>query len=398
MKVADPRELPVIGLIWPQFAPYHVDRCEAVAARLSGKAEVLAVEVATTSVTYAWAPSGEVKGVRKRTLFPGQSYDAIGKMKRYWHQFRALRRCDMVLIGVSYSNLDIAMLAYSLRLCGVRVIMMTESKFDDSQRRLEREMLKPLVFAPYFGAIVGGVRQASYMRFLGYRRRLVVSGYDTVNLDRVRAMGGGVAAPDGTPFADRPFVFVGRFVTKKNLPILLDAYKRYTALCDGPPRRLVLVGGGELDREVRARIAALGIAALVDLPGFLQAEAVATMLASALALILPSIEEQWGLVVNEALAFNLPIIASENVGSCDFLVRNLVNGYVVEPDSVEGFARAMQHLAANEARWRDMVEQSRACAALGHTDRFGDAVEAMLADRMPVAVSSMANGAVRQLG
>ena len=295
----------------------------------------------------------------------------------FWRQFRALRRCHMVFVGISYGRFDIALLSYSLRLFGVRMIMMTDSKFDDMQRIIERELLKVIVFAPFSGVIVGGLRQATYMRFLGYRRRPVVPGYDTVNLDRVRAIGGGVAAPDGTPFAERAFVFVGRFVPKKNLLVLLDAYRRYRDLAGPEARRLLLVGSGELEGEIRARIAALDLADRVEITGFLQAEGVAGKLAGALALVLPSVEEQWGLVVNEALAFNLPIIASESVGSRDFLVRNLVNGYVVEPESVEGFARAMLAMAASEESWRGMVDQSRALAPRAHSDRFADAVEAM---------------------
>ena len=371
--------LPVVGLLWPQFAPYHVDRCEAAAERLAGKASILAVEVATNSATYAWSPSGAVRGGRKVTLFPGTSYDSVPLPRLYWREFQALRRCDMVLIGVSYGRLDVVLLAYSLRLMGVRLIMMTESKFDDRPRAIERELVKLLVFAPFSGVIVGGARQASYMRFLGYRRRRLVPGYDTVDLDRVLASGGGVAAPDGPPFAERPFVFVGRFVAKKNLLVLLDAYRRYCDLAGPAARRLSLVGSGELEAGIRARIAALDLGDRVEIAGFLQADGVAARLAGALALVLPSVEEQWGLVVNEALAFNLPVIASENVGSRDFLVRNLVNGYVVEPQSVEGFAQAMLAMGADEARWRAMVAESRKLAPLAHTDRFGEAVEAMLA-------------------
>ena len=47
--------------------------------------------------------------------------------------------------------------------------------------------------------------------------------------------------------------------------------------------------------------------------GFQQAPFIAHALASAVCLLLPSIEEQWGLVVNEALAFGLPVIVSPRV-------------------------------------------------------------------------------------
>ena len=102
------------------------------------------------------------------------------------------------------------------------------------------------------------------------------------------------------------------------------------------------------------------------------------MLSSSLALVLASREEQWGLVVNEALAFGLPAIVSTEVGSRDALVRNLVNGYVVEPGSADGIAAAMRAMTASREAWEAMVAASHARAWMGDTDRLADAVELLL--------------------
>lgn len=373
------RRRPRLALLFAQFSAYHVDRCEAVAARLGDRFEVVAVEVATRSDTYAWDPSGTVAGAHKLTLFPGSSYDQVHWLRRLWAQLRALWRCRVVLIGIGYNEPDIVLLAWLLRLVGVQVVLMSESKFDDRPRRAGFELFKALLLAPYTAAIVGGRRQADYMRFLGFRRRPVVPGYDTVGLERVRAMGGGVAAPDGTPFAARPFVFVGRFVAKKGLAHLLEAYARYAQEAGGKARRLVLVGGGPDEAALRAQADALGIEQQVEFAGFLGAAAVARRLADALALVLVSREEQWGLVVNEALAFHLPLIVSEPVGSRDALVRNLVNGFVVEPGSSESMARALQDMASSETEWRRMVAASAERAWMGDVARLADAAELLCA-------------------
>ena len=75
--------LPQIALIWSQFTDTHVDRCNAVAERFQGRAEILAVEIATTSTLYAqFSPGREMGGGRKATLFPGQSFDAIPRWRR----------------------------------------------------------------------------------------------------------------------------------------------------------------------------------------------------------------------------------------------------------------------------------------------------------------------------
>lgn len=377
---------PRIAILFSQFAAYHVDRCEAVARRLEGRAEVLAVEVATTSTTYAWAASGAVDGARKLTLFPGEAYDAIAWPRRLLRQFAALWRCRMVLVGIGYNERDIIVLSWLLRLCGVYVVALSESKFDDFERTAPYEWFKALVLQAYSAAIVGGARQASYFRFLGFRKRPVLPGYDTVGIARVRAMAGNAK----TAFAARPFAFVGRFVAKKNLPVLIEAYAAYRASTGPDARRLVLIGAGPAEPAIREQIDALGLAASVDLPGFIGPEDVARQLASSLALVLPSRVEQWGLVVNEALALGLPVIVSTAVGARDALVRNLVNGCVIEPGSPESLAAAMAWIGEDEARWRRLSVASDARASLGDTERLADSVELLLDPRVEPAASRLA--------
>ena len=363
---------PRIALLFSQFAAYHMDRCEAVARRLQGRAQVLALEVAATSAAYAWERSGSLDMARKATLFPRSSYENIGTFRKLFAQFRALRHCHMVLIGIPYNRPDIVILAWLLWLFGVRVVLLSESKFDDFPRSLKVELVKALLFGPYCAAIGGGRRHLAYFRFLGFRRRTVLPGYDGVSLERVRSQAG-----DGqVAYADRHFVFVGRFVAKKNLFELVDAYALYARKAGGGARKLVLAGSGPLEPELRARIGALGLSELVDFPGFLPAAEVSRLLAGSLALVLVSTVEQWGLVVNEALA--LPVIVSSPVGARDALVRNLVNGYVVETGSVEGLARAMALLSSDEACWRDLSQGSHSRAWLGDAERLADAVEVLL--------------------
>jgi glycosyltransferase involved in cell wall biosynthesis len=253
---------------------------------------------------------------------------------------------------------------------------MSESKFDDFPRSWFREALKALVLAPYRAAIIGARRQHDYLRFLGFRRRPVVPGYDTVGLDRIRRRAEQAGPP--VPFDERAFLFVGRFVAKKNLPVLIEGYARYVALAGADARRLVLAGSGPDEPGLRAAIARLKLEGRVELTGFLDANAVTDHLRRALALVLVSHEEQWGLVVNEALALGLPAIVSTAVGSRDVLVRNLCNGHVVEPDSSEGIARAMLALAESEERWHAMVAISHERAWMADSERIADAVEFLI--------------------
>ena len=144
-----------------------------------------------------------------------------------------------------------------------------------------------------------------------------------------------------------------------------------------------------IDRDMAKGVAeAHGVNDRVDFPGFLDASAVAQQLRGGLALVLVSSEEQWGLVVNEALAFGLPAIISPATGSGDLLVRNLLNGYVIEQGSPHGLAQAMANLAGDEALWRSMVAASHARAWLGDTERLADAAEALI-DASPAAIDKV---------
>ncbi len=319
-----------------------------------------------------------MRGARKITLFPGESFDAISPFRRFRAMFAALRACDVVAIGLSYADRDAILLSWSLRLLGKKVVVFSESKFDDTRRSVLFELGKSTLLRCYSAAIVGGRRHVDYFRFLRFHRRPIIPGYDGVDLERVRRQAGGIMAPEGAGYEARPFVYVGRFVGKKNLERLIEGYARYVALTAGAPRRLILVGSGTEEGMLRERIAELEVGHLIDLPGFLSADAVSRTLAGSLALVLVSREEQWGLVVNEALALGLPAIVSRQVGSADALIRNLVNGFVVDSNCPEAIGRAMHHVASDRESWERMVAGSHGRAWMGDTERLADAMELLL--------------------
>lgn len=363
-----------VALIWEQFAPYHIDRIEAVGRRLAGRAEVLAIEVATASATYDWKPSGAIRHATKVTLFPDQRYEQIHPLRRLWRQWRQLKDCTHVFIGISYARLDIIILSWVLQLLGRRVVMISDAKFDDRVRLVSREWAKGLLLCAYDAALVAGKRHHDFVRMLGFRRRKILPGCDTVGVERIRREAGDAVL---SPFQKRYFICVARFVPKKNLFGLVDVYSKYVELSKAEPRKLILVGSGPLEDALRRHAAALGISDRVEFTGFLSSIEVSRLIAGSLALLLLSTEEQWGLVVNEAIALGIPPIVSHAVGASDLLVRNLVNGFIFEDSAIDGPARAMVELAANKQLWLRMSNASRERAWLADEERFADAVEAL---------------------
>jgi len=82
--------------------------------------------------------------------------------------------------------------------------------------------------------------------------------------------------------------------------------------------------------------------------GFLNRSEISRAYVAADLLVLPSrINETWGMVVNEAMNFGLPVIVSDKVGCAPDLVENGDNGYVFEHRAVDDLARDLAELVSD---------------------------------------------------
>ena len=370
-----------VVFVWESFAFHHIERCAAVARRFEGRLDVHGIEIATYDSNYNWRKGSDGTGINKITLFPNEIRQKIGTL-------RCARRIIATCLKVrarhvflcNYESPAIFLAAIALRLLGRHVVIMQDSKFDDKQRHIGMELFKSILYSPYHAALAAGQRTRGYLRFLGFRDDRVFVGYDTVSVERVQRMAESEPAPGGVPHAQRHFTIIARFIPKKNITLALEAYAAYIADHSRrrPPRALHLCGSGELEPALRRKAEELKLER-VKFCGYLNEEEIARVLGSTLALILPSIEEQHGLVVNEALAMGVPVLVSDNCGARDLLVRSGVNGYVFEPDNAAGLANFMGALDRDEAEWRRLSLGTRDFLPTADTGFFVDAVERAVA-------------------
>ncbi|MBU2960024.1 glycosyltransferase [Citreicella sp. C3M06] len=358
---ADPTRL---VFVWNNFGPMHADRLEAVAQRFPA-AQVHGIELFDRDVTYDWV-GDDRPGFDKITLFamdeaPGLARRTLRLLRAAW----GLRRAQWFLCH--YERPEVLATAVVLRLCGARVFTMGCSKFDDKPRRARGEWLKSLALRPYYGAIGTQERSTDYFRFLGLRR--VASPYNTLSIDRMRAQAADVPRPT---FADRPWTIVARLVDKKNLAMALEAFALYRAA--GGQRLLNLCGNGPLEQALKKQADDLGIVDAVIFHGFVQTAEISRILASSLALILPSLEEQFGNVVIEAQALDLPVLLSDRCGAREMLVQDWVTGFSFPHDSAESLAGYMTLLDADEALCARLATGARASAPRGDVAAFAEAV------------------------
>jgi glycosyltransferase involved in cell wall biosynthesis len=157
--------------------------------------------------------------------------------------------------------------------------------------------------------------------------------------------------PDGTTVGyknlsafddDNPvLLYVGRFTEVKRIPLLIEAYERARP---GFARRapLVIVGGfpgeweGEHPYDTIRRVGARD----VFLAGWHDHHELADILAAADVLVLPSVREQFGQVIVEAMACGLPAIAVDAFGPAE-IVDHGETGWLVEPDDLTSLTNAL---------------------------------------------------------
>jgi glycosyltransferase involved in cell wall biosynthesis len=141
---------------------------------------------------------------------------------------------------------------------------------------------------------------------------------------------------------DLPVIlFAGKLIPKKAPLVLVEAFRR---LRERRPCALLLAGDGELWPAVEA-----AAGPDVHLAGFLNQSELPAAYVAADVFCLPSVaHETWGLVVNEAMNFGLPVVVSDKVGCASDLVDDGWNGYVVPAGEPELLADALERLVADE--------------------------------------------------
>ncbi|MDB5694870.1 MAG: glycosyltransferase family 1 protein [Sphingomonas bacterium] len=143
------------------------------------------------------------------------------------------------------------------------------------------------------------------------------------------------------------FLYVGRLAPEKNLSRLLSAFARFVV--EQPSARLRLVGAGPLQLQLVREAEALGITDRLAFVGGLDQHALADEYLAATALILPSLREPWGLVVNEALAYGCPVLVSDRCGCLPELVRPGLSGLAFDPLNEAALRDGMAALAGEDS-------------------------------------------------
>jgi glycosyltransferase involved in cell wall biosynthesis len=258
--------------------------------------------------------------------------------------------------GEDVATLVLALLAQSVHGCPMVVTLHCSVRHTVTGRSLRSLLLR------FVGGAVerAAVRNADAVVVLVPRTASLLE-RDGVGPDRIHVVPSGFepsvfaqAGPD--PFADVPpprIGYVGRLAGQKRADLLVEAFGRMREVA-----HLIIVGDGPLRSVVVAAMQRSPALARISLHGFVPHEEVPTVLASLDVLALPSMYEEMGSVLVEAMVSGVPVVASR-VGGIPEVVVDGETGVLVPPGDVDALAGALDRLVADPARRRTMCLAAR---------------------------------------
>lgn len=402
-------------IVWGNWGPYHHARFRAFHDQARGKGLAAhGVELFPSSGYYEWERTEDHPAVHRLDLGKIETEFNLRLLLTRLVPFLCRLRPDIIFVP-SYWHWSL-FINITGRLLRAKIVMMNESHAGTEKARGCRRFVKKVVVRKFHAALVGGSPHRRHYASLGLDSSRIHLGYDAVDNDYFKSQSEAArlhAEELRVKFRlpEKYFLNLGRMVKKKNLDVLIHAYALLIQRSAFFSHDLVLVGSGEEGERLRAlchrlrlavvdharphqaenrarrpRLAAIGRSNAEDYNeradpsehgrpavhfyGFSQIRDNPVFYALASAFVLPSSMEEWGLVVNEAMAAGLPVIVSKNAGCAENLVVEGRNGFTFDPQSAEELAQILERLA-DSSRASSMGAQSFRIISDWGCDRFG---------------------------
>jgi glycosyltransferase involved in cell wall biosynthesis len=214
----------------------------------------------------------------------------------------------------------------------------------------------------------GQIQVVTPSRYL--KEQLVALGYPDRLVFPVYLAAGRVQKRTEPPTAAVPhFCFFGRLVPQKGIEWLLHAVAQVKT-----PMHLDIGGEGPQEVELRALVARLGIAERVTFHGWVNEAKVTDLMHAARAVIFPSLwHEPGGTVAVESMAHGRALVITR-VGGMPELVKDGVNGLLVDPNNTAQMVQSIERLARDWDLAKQMGEKGRIQSAEYTQERHTDAV------------------------
>lgn len=151
------------------------------------------------------------------------------------------------------------------------------------------------------------------------------------------------------PETNHHILYLGYLIPRKGIEYLIEAYQSL----DRPDTSLIIAGKGESRSKLESMSSNRED---IVFTGFVSGEDKKKVYKSASVFVLPTLFDPWGLVINEAMEFGLPIITTDRAGAAEELVKD--NGFVVPARDPEAIIDSIQKLLNDDELRKNMGRNS----------------------------------------
>ena len=284
-------------------------------------------------------------GNSEKTMF---TYSGIPR------QVASFRPDRIIVIGWSMATVKIYFMSFFRKL---RYIIWSGSmqypgRFDSAFRKMQRRMLARRASA----FIAYGSSAKDYLISMGAPPDKIVIGINTVDTnffatetDRMREL--------KHDDSKKHLIYFGYLVPRKKVGTLIEMVSQLAA-----QRRdfvLDVLGDGSERSHLEEMVSSMHLGDVVKFHGFIQKEKLPEYLAKSTCFLFQTGFDIWGLVLNEAMAAGIPVLASVNAGATRDLIENGVNGFAVDYNHTSDVLKKLNMLLDNPDMVSEMGKQAR---------------------------------------
>jgi len=274
-----------------------------------------------------------------------RSYESVGKFRLYFELVRRILRSNANLIVLAgYDRPEYWLQMIFARVRGRRLGVFCDSTSFDHEQKMARGIAKRIFFSQCDLVFCYGQRAREYVQSFGVKPARIVQRVQAAALPRNYSTGDELANRRKMLLDVLPprFLYVGRLSSEKNVNVLMSAFAMIASKATSPT--LALVGTGPEEENLRNLARSLNILDRIEFRGALTGEPLYDQYRRASALILPSEREPWGLVVNEALSYGVPVIVSQRCGCVPELVIPGKTGLIVRAGDIPDLTEKMEEI------------------------------------------------------
>jgi len=361
------RILIIHNQLWAHYKSRLFSEIHHSLKEISPGSDLLVVQIALfESSRSAMQDQGDFQYSYPYKVLFERSLDQVGFQERFRSLLKAFHEFKPTVLNITgyFDWAQVLLMVYAKRK-GVKIVISSESSSADSIRSAIKEKIKSLILSQADAFFCFGKTSADYLLGLGVQPAQIKVANAAVVDEEVILTNYQKAREEirknEQPAAKRNFVFVGRLAPEKNLEMLINAFVNLqNNLSETQSWGLLFVGDGPSRERLEKLASKSQNPANFFFEGGFPWYRVPEWLAKSDVLVLPSLSEPWGLVVNEAMVCGMPVVVSKNCGCAEDLVKNGKNGFSFDPKHQQELENSLRFFIENPEKIVAMGQESSA--------------------------------------